>query len=288
MNCSYRIIDKVHIGVSIRKTADANTVPFKNVPLKNVRIKSYDTRGFIISHPDLPKDAFLTFDQLPLLEVVLEKGIIKTEITFVERLLNAKTNGLQLIRTDTFDYLEMLDDRKEKDVRKKLKISNLKIGDKTTSAICREGIPMWYLGTFATLRANQKYDYTTSSYESFFKDTVQRAYFAYKDTDGYRIKEYPLTHKVVVELYELQNDESSEKFHDMHKNLEFILGVTNFHRERKGNFCPDGFKIPRCGGIGYEIGYVADIDLKVKRNKEIFIKEATDWIAKNYGKTLER
>lgn len=34
MNCSYRILKNVQIGLSVRKTADKSTVPFDNEPFK--------------------------------------------------------------------------------------------------------------------------------------------------------------------------------------------------------------------------------------------------------------
>lgn len=55
MNCSYRILKNVNIGLRVRKTADKSTVPFKNDPLTGIKIETWNNQGFELSHPDLPK-----------------------------------------------------------------------------------------------------------------------------------------------------------------------------------------------------------------------------------------
>jgi len=230
MNCSYRIIDNVHIGVSIRKTADKSTMPFVNNPMKDIKIKSYNTGGFVISHPSMPKEAFLDFNQLPLTEITLERGIIKTELTFVEKLINSKVNGLQLIRTDTFDYLEMLDDRKFKDAKEKFKVSDIKPGDKIQSCMCKESNPMYYLGTFSIVTARQKYSYSSSTrYVDLVDKITKRDIFAFKQSNGkFKVIGYPLTHKLVVELYKLENDEDSNLFLNEDVNLSNIESLLDY------------------------------------------------------------
>jgi len=260
MNCSYRIIDKVHIGERVRKTSDKSTLPFDNKPMKDVKIESYDKMGFIISHPSMPKKAFLDFKQLPLTEVTIEKGFIKTEITFVESILrNNGVVGLQLIRTDTFDYLELLDDRKDKDEREKFTLSDIIVGDKVTSCICRDGNPMYYLGTFSTFFGKQKYNYhrSVAQYTTTIEKHSKRAWFAYVKEDGkINIVQYSLTHKNVIELY--KNDSDNVTFKDVQINLNNILDKLNFMHGRHNVYT----------NSDYDIGYVCELinDNQVLKN----------------------
>ena len=113
MNCNYRILKDVHIGLRVRKTKDKNTVPFKNDPMTGVKIISWSQLGFQLSHPDLPKDIWVDFHQLPLDKIQLEYGVIKNPITFVEQVMVG--GSMVLVRADTLDYMEMLHDKKEKE-----------------------------------------------------------------------------------------------------------------------------------------------------------------------------
>ena len=290
MNCSFRIIDLVHIGQQVRKTSDKSTVPFDNKPMKDVKIESYNKMGFVISHPSMPKHAWLDFKQLPLCEVTIERGIIKTELTFVEK-LHGTTNGgtaLQLIRTDTFDYLELLDDRKQKDEAEKFKLSDLKVGDCVSSCICREATPMYYLGTFDTVYAKSRYDYgsyrnNNYTYWHYIDRVTKRAFFAYKQSDGrFKIMGYPLTHKMVAEFYRKLTDCSldSVRFNDELGNLLDIQNVCDYEMKNdKGPAYKDYMKVSYSekDSLGYQLIYVD------KLPKEKLIEEAIKEADINYS-----
>jgi hypothetical protein len=276
-NCSYRIIEKVHIGKRVRKTSDSSTVPFINKPMKDVKIESYTKDGFCISHPSMPRTAFLDFDQLPLKEVTIEKGIIKTELTFVEVLMRNHL-GLQLIRTDTFDYLELLDDKKEKDEAEKFKLPHFKIGDKMLSCICKEGNNMYYLGTFSTVFTKQRYAYRyeSGSHEGWFhilNKITSLAFFAFKDSSSnkFTIKSYSLTHKNVVELYDIPNDEDCKIFENEARNLEMIKSIQNYnYRSQKLHPIEPIVAKNYYSGLESEIIYVGFLN----KDKNAVLKEA--------------
>lgn len=307
MNCSYRIIDNVHIGVSVRKTADKSTVPFINKPMKDVIIKSYDNRGFMISHPSMPKEAFLDFDQLPLTEVTIEKGVIKTELTFVEKLINSKVNGLELIRTDTFDYLEMLGDRKEKDNREKFKVSDIKPGDKVQSCMCKESNPMYYIGTYSVVTAKQKYIYggyynrQPSHYIDNINKVTRREIFAYKQPNGkFKLATYPLTHKLVIELYKLENDTDSNSFINENINLANIESLLDYNfiskyknRQDSGEYyankkndveIPNGFM--RDDSYSSELSYSTIYISKVNTNVQDVTSKAINYAKERFNVDL--
>lgn len=233
MNCNYRILKDVHIGLRVRKTKDKTTVPFKNDPMTGVRIKDWSQLGFELSHPDLPKDIWVDFWQLPLDTIQLEYGVIKNPITFVEQTMVG--GSMVLVRADTLDYMEMLHDKKDKEETKTYGVRELTPGDRVISAICKHGNVMVYLGTFniatySNLRS-YSYDWRNNSKKFYYvNETPERAYFAYEDPDGtYNIKSYPIQNKVVKENY-LASDKGrgnrlDPQFSDEAKNMQMILDL---------------------------------------------------------------
>jgi hypothetical protein len=235
MNCSYRILKDVHIGLRVRKTKDKTTVPFNNEPMTGVKILMWNDQGFQLSHPDLPKDIWVDFYQLPLDKIQLEYGVIKNPITFVEEI--RKGGSMVLVRADTLDYAEMLHDKKDKDEAKKYTLKELVTGDRVISCLCKQGNVMVYLGTFsiATMKSQRNYNYgyynNGNSYTySTIDTTPERAFFAYELPNGkYQINAYPITNKTILEMYRCDDKGShrtNEEFIDTEKNLEIIVNKT--------------------------------------------------------------
>lgn len=231
MNCNYRILKDVHIGQRVRKTKDKTTVPFKNDPMTDVKIMKWDQLGFQLSHPDLPKNIWVDFHQLPLDTIQLEYGVIKNPITFVEQVMVG--GSMVLVRADTLDYMEMIHDKKEKEEAATYGVRALTPGDRVISAICKHGNVMVYLGTFniATYSYSRNYSYNYRSDRKTFyyvNETPERAFFAYEDPDGtYNIKSYPIQNKIVKENYLASDKDKGDKvdpqFIDESKNLQMIL-----------------------------------------------------------------
>ena len=229
MNCSYRILKDVHIGVRVRKTKDKTTVPFKNEPMTNVKLVTWNDQGFQLSHPDLPKNIWVDFYQLPLDKLQMEYGVIKNPITFVEEI---RVGGsMVLVRADTLDYMEMLHDKKDKDEAKKYAIKELIPGDRVISCLCKQGNVMVYLGTFsiATIKRQRHYGYGyrgDNREYSTIDVTPERAFFAYEMPNGkYQINAYPITNKTVLEMYRCDDKgthRTNEEFTSLETNLEII------------------------------------------------------------------
>ena len=234
MNCNYRILKDVHIGQRVRKTKDKTTVPFKNDPMTDVKIMKWNQLGFQLSHPDLPKDIWVDFHQLPLDTIQLEYGVIKNPITFVEQVMVG--GSMVLVRADTLDYMEMLHDKKDKEDATTYGVKALTPGDRVISAICKHGNVMVYLGTFniATYAYSRSYSYNYRSngvIVYYINETPERAFFAYEDPDGtYNIKSYPIQNKIVKENYLASDKDKGDKvdsqFTDESKNLQMILDLT--------------------------------------------------------------
>lgn len=230
MNCQYRILKDVHIGLRVRKTKDKTTVPFKNEPMTGVKIERWNDQGFQLSHPDLPKNIWVDFYQLPLDKIQLEYGIIKNPITFVEEIMQG--GSMVLVRADTLDYMEMLHDKKDKEEAKTYGVRQLKPGDRVISAICKEGNVMAYLGTFNIANYNSAYSYGYRYSRRFYyiNETPERAFFAYEDAnDKYTIRSYPIQNKVVKENY-LASDKGrgnslDPQFTDENANMQMILDL---------------------------------------------------------------
>jgi hypothetical protein len=201
--------------------------------MTGVRIKDWSQLGFELSHPDLPKDIWVDFWQLPLDTIQLEYGVIKNPITFVEQTMVG--GSMVLVRADTLDYMEMLHDKKDKEETKTYGVRELTPGDRVISAICKHGNVMVYLGTFniatySNLRS-YSYDWRNNSKKFYYvNETPERAYFAYEDPDGtYNIKSYPIQNKVVKENY-LASDKGrgnrlDPQFSDEAKNMQMILDL---------------------------------------------------------------
>jgi len=185
--CSIRSLKNAHIGAAVRMTSDKSTLPFENVPMKGLTIVKYDKLGFQISHPNLPKQVYVNFDQLPLTRLTMKNGVIEDEITFVENIVN---HQMQLIRTLDTEYIDMI--YKEKALEQKqdeiIPISQAIPGQIYIGAQCEEGNEMIYLGTFyiKEIKSHTDYSYgrswrggdqaTTKTY--MHKLTPQRAFFA--------------------------------------------------------------------------------------------------------------
>ena len=233
MNCSYRILKDVHIGLRVRKTKDKTTVPFKNDPMTGVKIERWNDQGFQLSHPDLPKNIWVDFYQLPLDKIQLEYGIIKNPITFVEEIMQG--GSMVLVRADTLDYMEMLHDKKDKEEAKTYSVRQLTPGDRVISAICKYGNVMVYLGTFnvATLSTKHQYSYGYSrntTHLKYIDETPERAFFAYEMPDGkFRVDDYPISNKVVKENYLASDKGQGEKvnpqFTNPDTNMELIRNL---------------------------------------------------------------
>jgi hypothetical protein len=146
-SCSIKLLEKAYIGERVRMSSDSSTVPFKNTPMKGVKIIGYSTLGFRLSHPNLPKEVWVDFHQLPLTQLNILNGEIQNEITFVENIINHK---MELIKTDMLDYIELLDIRFREQFKKILTLSDIALGDTITSALCENGEPMIYLGSWYT------------------------------------------------------------------------------------------------------------------------------------------
>jgi len=233
MNCSYRILKDVHIGLRVRKTKDKTTVPFKNDPMTGVKIERWNDQGFQLSHPDLPKNIWVDFYQLPLDKIQLEYGVIKNPITFVEEIMQG--GSMVLVRADTLDYAEMLHDKKEKEEAKTYSVRQLTPGDRVISAICKQGNVMIYLGTFniATLSTKHQYGYgwnRNTIHLKYIDETPERAFFAYEMPNGkYRVDDYPLSNKVVKENYLASDKDQGERvnpqFTDTNTNMELLRNL---------------------------------------------------------------
>ena len=229
MNCSYRILKDIHIGVGVRKTSGKGTVPFKNDPITNAKLVKWSDQGFQLRHPDLPRDIWVDFWQLPLDKLDLVNGVIKNPITFVEEI---RHNGrMVFLRADSLDYMEMLHDKQIKEETPKYAVKDLTPGDRVISCLCKDGNVMVYLGTFgiATLKQQNNYSYGYRSYTAKYSciaETPERAFFAYEQPDGkYQINAYPLTNKTVLEVYRCDDKGShrvDEGFINVESNLDII------------------------------------------------------------------
>jgi len=234
MNCSYRIIKDVHIGVRVRKTKDKSTVPFKNEPMTGVKIIAWNELGFKLSHVDLPKDIWVDFYQLPLDSIQLEYGVIKNPITFVEQII--KGGSMILVRADTLDYMEMIHDKKNKDESPKYGVKDLAVGDRVISCLCKDGNVMVYLGTFSIASTESKelsrYNFSSRHDRNVsprkytaINSTPERVYFAYELEDGtYQINGYPITNKTILEMYKCE-DKGTNKTNSLFCNINENLNI---------------------------------------------------------------
>lgn len=229
MNCSYRILKDIHIGVGVRKTSGKGTVPFKNDPITDAKLVKWSDQGFQLRHPDLPRDIWVDFWQLPLDKLDLVNGVIKNPITFVEEI--RRNGGMVFLRADSLDYMEMLHDKKVKEETPRYAVKDLTPGDRVISCLCKDGNVMVYLGTFgiATLKQHRNYGYgynLDARQYSCIDSTPERAFFAYEQPNGkFQINGYPLTNKTVLEVYQCKDKGSrgvDESFMSVENNLDII------------------------------------------------------------------
>jgi hypothetical protein len=293
MNCSYRILKDVHIGVRVRKTKDKTTVPYKNEPIENVYIERWNDQGFRLKHEAFPtKDntIWLDFGQLPLNQLNIEMGFIKNPIVFVEAIMGyGGTTSMVFLRADTFDYLELLEDHSYKVESEKLKPTQLKPGDQVISCICRESNVMIYLGRFRLATKTQKYQYGRAySYSGRYVDMVEEApehaLFAYPQPNGkYNVVSYPLTNKHIVELYRASDKGKAfeeNRFNDLEENKRLLQEIfsSKENQSYKETFQTETNPIQKAGTHGhaysYSHVYVADGSLKksevVEKAKKFF------------------
>ena len=291
MNCSYRILKDVHIGLRVRKTKDKKTVPFKNEPMTDVKLVSWNDQGFELAHPDLPKNIWVDFYQLPLDKIQMEYGVIKNPITFVEEIREG--GSMVLVRADTLDYMEMLHDKKEKEEAKTYGIRELIPGDRTISAICKEGHVMVYLGIFSIARLGTKHNYSygrTNTTYMYIDETPERAFFAYEMPNGvYKISDYAVSNKVVKEVYRC-DDKGSERtnplFLNEDENMEHIQNLmyttrysnTKYPKEKRAEveeqYKTGPIKLSNDNSIRY--AHIQKGKTDIRKNAIEFIKEHLD------------
>lgn len=179
-SCNYKLLKDTHIGLGIRMTKDKNTIPFANEPMKGMKIVKYSNLGFFISHPNMGKDIWVEFKQLPLTQLTIVNGIIQDEITFVE---NIVAHQMELIKTDNPEYQELLKVKEQEKFEEFVTLSNVKPGEVVISALCKEGIAMTYLGTWYSKNAirykNYRTSYNTDNNSGIYlsKTSPQRAFF---------------------------------------------------------------------------------------------------------------
>jgi len=290
MNCSYRILKDVHIGLRVRKTKDKTTVPYKNEPITDVYIKEWDNQGFRLKHSDFPtKDntIWLDFYQLPLNKLNIEMGFIKNPIVFVEQILSyGGSTSMVLLRADTFDYLELLDDHKYKVESEKFKPTALKPGDQVISCICRESLPMVYLGRWKSVGCYERYQYgrgySRGGYEFEVESASDQVFFAYPQKNGnYHVEGYPISNKKVVELYRAEDKGKSfeeTRFNDLEENRKMIIDIA--HQKDYGRKASDWNIIKKISG--WSLSTLVDYKLK----KAEALKEAKTILEPIINKTI--
>jgi len=280
MNCSYRILENVHIGLRVRKTKDKTTVPYKNEPITDVYINKWNNQGFELKHEAFPTKGntiWLDFGQLPLNQLNIEMGYIKNPIVFVEAIMGyGGQTSMVFLRADTFDYLELLDDHQYKVESERIKPTQLKPGDQVISCICRESNVMIYLGRFRLASKIEKWRYGGGYHNSGYVHTVEEApehaLFAYPQPNGkYNAVSYPLTNKQIVELYRAEDKGKAfeeNRFNDLEENKRMLQEVFSSKENQNYNetFQSETNPIQRAGTHGHAYSYtnvyVADGSLK--------------------------
>jgi hypothetical protein len=192
--CSIKLLKNAFVGVGVRMSSGDGTLPFENIPMKGMIIKEYTQLGFKISHPNLPREAWVQFEQLPLTRLTIKNGVIEDEITFVENIVNHK---MQLIRTMDTEYIDLLYDEKELEKKKDIiiPISAAEVGKVYVGAQCEEGNEMVYLGTWYTksFSNERQYSYFRSRDEKpkfwMSKASAPRAFFAISKTTKIELTE---------------------------------------------------------------------------------------------------
>ena len=232
-SCSYKLLEKAYIGTRVRMTGDKSTLPFPNAPMKGVKIINYDKMGFSLTHPEFPKTVYLDFKQLPLTSLTIINGVIQDEITFVENII---AHQVEFIKTDMLDYLELLDLKRRESEKTFVTLKDLKPGDVIITALCEQGEPMIYLGTWYTKNVHTRREWRGNYYSrreetyyyTMYKESPRRAFFLIKSAEGkkYKIMNYPVTAKFITNMVP-QNKNISE-FSDLAFNKDFVFyGINN-------------------------------------------------------------
>jgi len=294
-SCSYKLLDKAHIGVHVRMTGDRSTKPFDNVPMKDMKILKYDKMGFEISHPALPKQIYVDFKQLPLTKLTIVNGVIKDEITFVENIVQ---HEMELIKTDMLDYIELLDIRNREKDKTFVTLSKIKPGDVVKSALCESSAPMIYLGTWFTKELRSKTDYS-SYYRSgrgeytyinnLCEVTPKRAFFLITSASGkvgkYSFLNYPITSKVILTMEPMNT--TVEAFTDVAFNEEYIdtnyLQYDYYHKVSvpKKVLNVEGYEIVRGSYYHPDAHYISLTKEKINENAKALLE-------KRFGIKIER
>lgn len=236
-SCSYKLLEKAYIGERVRMTGDKKTLAFPNAPMKGVKIIKYDKMGFKLTHAELPKTVYLDFKQLPLLSLTIINGVIQDEITFVENII---AHQVEFIKTDMLDYIELLDLKRRESEKTFVTLKDLKPGDVIVTALCEQGEPMIYLGTWYTKQIKSQWHYNygyrnsrdTEKYTyHMYKNSPRRAFFLIKSAEGkkYKIMDYPVTAKFITNMVP-QNINISE-FNDLKFNKDFAFFGINSNKK---------------------------------------------------------
>lgn len=214
-SCNYKLLKNTHIGAGIRMTKDKDTIPFANEPMTGMKIEKYNKLGFRISHPNMGKDIWVEFKQLPLTQLTIVNGVIQDEITFVE---NIVAHQMELIKTDNPEYQELLKVKEQEKFEEFVTLSNVKPGEVVISALCKEGIAMTYLGTWYTknaIRFTNSYYLRNNDHNGIYlsKTSPQRAFFIVDSEDL-----TPYETEIVRSMQ--RGDETWEIFRELRKNKE--------------------------------------------------------------------
>lgn len=278
-SCSYKLLEKAHIGQRVRMTGDRSTKPFDNVPMKDMKIIEYDKMGFKISHPSLPKQIYVDFKQLPLTKLTIVNGVIKDEITFVENIVR---HEMELIKTDMLDYIELLDIRSREKDKTFVTLSQIKPGDLVKSALCESSEPMIYLGTWFTkdFKSDRTYGYRDDNVtHRLYEVSPKRAFFLIKSASGngkYSFLNYPVTSKVILTME--PTNVTADIFKDTVANREFIdanyLQYNYYHKVKNTKKVMDieGYVIQHSTYEHPEMTYISPVKEKINEEAKAFIE----------------
>ena len=237
-SCSIKKLDKIYLGQKVRLTKGKGTFEFINVPLTDVKIEKYNTIGFELSHEKWDRSIHVSFDQLPLTKLTIDKGIIKDEITFVENIVFHRT---EFIRTADPEYINMIEQEKALEELKNnsiISINQAIPGEIYKGAQCKEGTEMIFLGNFYSKRVVRVEQIERGGafgrYISYFnyileKNSPKKAFFAIKYNDTLTIEEekeieqyieqrdldWPARHKITKEF--------TQKFLNLNKKPRYKI-----------------------------------------------------------------
>jgi len=281
MDCSLKINEKVHIGRSVRKTSGDNTIPYHNLPITNAKITKFDNQGFILSHPNFGRDVWLEFDQLPLMDIRIENGVILDEIVFVEHLFRAGGTQMCLQKTDTDEYRGLVEDKEFLDKTKELvKLKDLKPGQIVTPGTCKEGANFTFLGVFNIRSIDFKYAWRHKKYEYYINNNLKRALFMFDNGTGtLKVSDYPVSHKMIKELFDTgQVDKNYSSLND-NLNLLQVLGENN-KNDNYGKFDISYSSILKTRSD--KNNYVGRVRVEIKKITDEQIMETVKELQENY------